>query len=128
MEKSYEVFTPSFEWIRGKAADTLCVRLQGFEKNQIKVQADNEGGLRITGERPLGGNRWSKLWQDFAVPEDCSVEAMQAKFQEETLWVTLPKREAQKGKELLLNAVAAVLVFLGLALYHVREMWTKRSS
>ena len=62
------------------------------------------------------------------MPEDCNVEAMQAKFQEETLWVTLPKREAQKGKELLLNAAVAVLVFLGLALYHVREMWTKRSS
>ncbi|KAJ8458931.1 hypothetical protein OPV22_031857 [Ensete ventricosum] len=128
MDKSYEEFYPSFQWVRGNVADTLRVHLPGFESHQIKVQADNEGGLRITGERPLGGKRWSKLWNDFVVPEDCSVAGMQAKFEKETLLVTLPKPKAEKGKDLLLNAAVAVLVLLALALYHVKEMWTKRSS
>ncbi|URE25548.1 2-aminoethanethiol dioxygenase [Musa troglodytarum] len=116
MDKSYEEFYPSFEWVRGDAADTLRVRLPGFERHQINVQADKAGGLRITGERPLGGRRWFILSQDFAVPEDCSVEGMQVKFEEETLWVTLPKLRAKKGKESLLNMAVAVLVLLGLAL------------
>ncbi|CAL9135594.1 unnamed protein product [Musa textilis] len=116
MDKSYEEFYPSFEWVRGDAADTLRVRLPGFERHQINVQADKAGGLRITGERPLGGRRWFILSQDFAVPEDCSVEGMQVKFEEETLWVTLPKLRSKKGKESLLNVAVAVLVLLGLAL------------
>ncbi|KAJ4788501.1 hypothetical protein LUZ62_039747 [Rhynchospora pubera] len=94
-DRSYVDFEPTFEWSRGEETDILRVHLPGFKREQIKVQVDSYGNLRTTGERPVEGNRWSRFWKDFRLPNNCNVNEIRAKFENETLFVTLPKQIAR---------------------------------
>ena len=53
---------------------------------------DNHGHLRTSGERPLAGNRWSRFQKDFQLPDNCIADRIRAKFDSETLTITLPKK------------------------------------
>ncbi|XP_078178226.1 uncharacterized protein LOC144572505 [Carex rostrata] len=92
--RSYVDFEPSSEWSRGEESDILRVHLPGFKKEHIKVQVDSYGNLRTTGERPLEDNRWSRFWKDFHIPADYPSNEIRAKFENETLFITLPKEIA----------------------------------
>lgn len=59
------------------------------------MQVDSYGNLRTTGERPLEDNRWSRFWKDFRIPADCPSNEIRAKFENETLFITLPKEIAR---------------------------------
>ncbi|OEL38955.1 hypothetical protein BAE44_0000024 [Dichanthelium oligosanthes] len=68
-----------------------------FRKEQIRVQIDNFGRLRITGERPLGadGNRWRRFGKDFQVPDTCDAAAIRARLDKDgILLITMPKLSA----------------------------------
>lgn len=69
----------------------LIILIKGFKREHIKVQVDSYGNLRTTGERPLEDNRWSRFWKDFRIPADCPSNEIRAKFENETLFITLPK-------------------------------------
>ncbi|KAG2536286.1 protein RESTRICTED TEV MOVEMENT 2-like [Panicum virgatum] len=90
--RAYEEYDPSVEWSRGAEADSVKIVLPGFKKDDIRVLVDNHGHLRTSGERPLAGNRWSRFQKDFQLPDNCSVDGIRAKFQSETLTITLPKK------------------------------------
>ncbi|KAG1333924.1 putative inactive protein RESTRICTED TEV MOVEMENT 2 [Cocos nucifera] len=109
-KKLEQVQKPSVPMAELRAAwKGLQVALQ-LKKEQIRVQLDNFGNLRISGERPLADNKWSRFHKMFQVPEDCNVAEIQAKFENGSLYVKLPKlitepsvkdrpTEAQKPKE-----------------------------
>ncbi|KAF3326692.1 inactive protein RESTRICTED TEV MOVEMENT 2-like protein [Carex littledalei] len=42
----------------------------GFYKDQIKVQIDNSGILRVNGKRPMGKNKWIRFRKDFQTTEN----------------------------------------------------------
>ncbi|KAL5218528.1 hypothetical protein ABZP36_019212 [Zizania latifolia] len=63
-----------------------------FKREEIRVQVDNHGHLRTRGERLVAGNRWSKFQKDFQLPANCNVDGIRAKFENNTLTITLPKK------------------------------------
>ncbi|CAN6302226.1 unnamed protein product [Urochloa humidicola] len=77
--------------------DKLSLRVdlsaQGFKKEQIRVQIDNFGRLRISGERPIGdGSRWRRFVKEFKVPDTCDAAAIRARLDKDgVLLITMPK-------------------------------------
>lgn len=64
----------------------------GFKKEQLKVQVDNLGRLRISGERPLAGNQWSRFRMVLPIPEGCNVDGIRSRFEEDgVLHITMPR-------------------------------------
>ncbi|RLN15732.1 inactive protein RESTRICTED TEV MOVEMENT 2 [Panicum miliaceum] len=84
--RAYEEFDPSVAWSRGAEADSVKIR------EDIRVLVDNHGHLRTRGERLVAGTRWSRFQKDFQLPDNCSVDGIRAKFESETLTITLPKK------------------------------------
>ncbi|KAJ8621865.1 hypothetical protein MRB53_030394 [Persea americana] len=89
--RSYEDFQPSSDWYREDKSDTLVVRLPGFVKEQLRVQLHNNGVLKISGERPIQGNKWTRFRKDFLVPDHCDRTQIRAKFETRALYITMPK-------------------------------------
>ncbi|KAJ8460097.1 hypothetical protein OPV22_033023 [Ensete ventricosum] len=90
-DRSYTEFIPNVEWARGETSDDILIHLPGFKRDQVKVQIDSHGTLRTSGERPLDGKRWSRFWKDFRLADNCSVNDIRAKFEDEMLQVHVPK-------------------------------------
>ncbi|PKA50908.1 22.0 kDa heat shock protein [Apostasia shenzhenica] len=98
-QRIYEDLRPPEEWIAGATADTLIIKLPGFTKDQLKVQIDNTGNLRTSGERPLqdgAGGRWSRFQTEHRVPERCDLRGIRARFDDGILYITLPKLIAEE--------------------------------
>ncbi|GAU24436.1 hypothetical protein TSUD_364200 [Trifolium subterraneum] len=66
--------------------------------------------LRITGERPIQGNKWRKFDQTYPVPQNSEAEKLEAKFEQGTLILKMqkklipqsqvaPKQEVEKTQE-----------------------------
>ncbi|KAI4332823.1 hypothetical protein L6164_017700 [Bauhinia variegata] len=83
-------------------AHVLLVYLPGFTKERVRITYVNSSKtLRVTGERPIGGNKWSRFNKEFHVLEDSKVEKLQGKFDKGILTITMPKKippqDAQKS-------------------------------
>ncbi|KAJ4833860.1 hypothetical protein Tsubulata_035724 [Turnera subulata] len=102
-ERVYDDFEPSTDWAREAAADTLLVYLPGFRKEQLKVQVTSARGLRLTGERQVNGNRWSRFRKEIAITSNYDPNEITAKFEKGILYVKMPKiivpDRPQQGKE-----------------------------
>jgi len=89
--REYEDFDPVVEWkLPGEDQDVVEISLPGFRKDQVRVQADNHGVLRATGERPARGGRWARFKKDLRLPDNCDADGVRAKFEGEKLIITLP--------------------------------------
>ncbi|XP_047162857.1 inactive protein RESTRICTED TEV MOVEMENT 2-like [Vigna umbellata] len=89
----YETFEPKSEMKENENAYLLLIYLPGFVKEKIKINFLKSSRLvRVTGERPLAGNRISNFEQTYSVPEDCEVEKLHGKYELGTLTVTMPKK------------------------------------
>ncbi|CAL4943487.1 unnamed protein product [Urochloa decumbens] len=88
----FEEFDPSVEWSRGAELDSVRISLPGFKREDIRVLVDSHGHLRTRGERPIAGARWSRFQKDFQLPDGCNLDGIRAKFEAETLIITLPKK------------------------------------
>jgi len=65
----------------------------GFLKERIKINFVSSSRIvRVTGERPLVGNRISRFEQTYPVPEYCEKQKLQGKFEQGTLTITMPKK------------------------------------
>ncbi|KAJ4979248.1 hypothetical protein NE237_010028 [Protea cynaroides] len=92
LKRSYEDFQPSLHWEREEGRDTLVIPLTGFKKDQLKIKINYLGNMKITGERPLEENKWSRFHMDFRIPKDCNVNEIHGKFAGEILYVRMPKK------------------------------------
>ncbi|KAK4339183.1 hypothetical protein RND71_040645 [Anisodus tanguticus] len=54
----YEDFVPSSKLVQEQHSDTLHLILPGFKKEQMRVQLTKTGILKISGQRPIGQNKW----------------------------------------------------------------------
>ncbi|CAD5189903.1 unnamed protein product [Musa acuminata subsp. malaccensis] len=108
----YDDFVPPHEVFRGKDAETFVLQLPGshslslrpsiffcihvdFNREQIKLQIDNYGKLKISGERPLINDRWKRFLKEFYVPDYCNVSEISGKFENGLLRILLPKFVAE---------------------------------
>ncbi|XP_058106757.1 inactive protein RESTRICTED TEV MOVEMENT 2-like [Magnolia sinica] len=94
-DRSHEDFQPLFDWKREDGFDTLAINLPGFKKEQLRIQALSCGKMKISGERQIDGNKWSRFQKDFHVPENCNQCEISAKFENGTLNMTMPRTATQ---------------------------------
>ncbi|XP_044378133.1 inactive protein RESTRICTED TEV MOVEMENT 2 [Triticum aestivum] len=90
--RTYVDFVPSHDLVEDTGKHTLVVNLPGFKKEHLRVQIDNYGRLRVSGERPLEGTQWSRFRKEFQVPEGCDAGGIRARFEKDgVLNVTMPR-------------------------------------
>ncbi|CAN6321396.1 unnamed protein product [Urochloa humidicola] len=102
--RTYVEFAPphSVQEDPDKLALRVDLSAQGFKKEQIRVQIDNFGRLRISGERPIGadGSRWRRFVKEFKVPDTCDAAAIRARLDKDgVLLITMPKLSPAAAKE-----------------------------
>ncbi|KAG0464863.1 hypothetical protein HPP92_019027 [Vanilla planifolia] len=90
--RSYVDFKPRAEWFKGKESNTLMVDVTGFRKEDLKVVINTGGNLKVTGERPIEGEHWSRFALSFNIPRESNPRGIQAKYDgdEGLLYVILP--------------------------------------
>ncbi|GJM95098.1 hypothetical protein PR202_ga11800 [Eleusine coracana subsp. coracana] len=92
----FDDFDPSVEWKThdeagaGAQEDVVEITLPGFRKDQVRVQVDDHGVLRATGERPVRAGRWARFVKDLRLPDNCDADAVRARFEGDRLFITLP--------------------------------------
>ncbi|KAI3993837.1 hypothetical protein MKX01_002850 [Papaver californicum] len=89
--RSYVEFEPSSELVEEKGSETLLIELIGFSKEQAKVQLEPTGNLKVSGERSLGDNKWSRFEKHFQVASNCNTDEISATFQDGVLFIIMPK-------------------------------------
>ncbi|XP_037424073.1 inactive protein RESTRICTED TEV MOVEMENT 2-like [Triticum dicoccoides] len=90
--RTYVDFVPSHDLVEDRGKHTLVVNLPGFKKEHLRVQIDNYGRLRVSGERQLEGGQWSRFRKEFQVPEGCDAGGIRARFEKDgVLNVTMPR-------------------------------------
>ncbi|KAF2306906.1 hypothetical protein GH714_022450 [Hevea brasiliensis] len=89
----YEDFEPYSKWQREQERDMLEVHLNGFKKDQLKIQLSNLGVMIITGERPLEGSKRSRFRKEFRLSSmDYKTDEIRAKMCGDILSIFLPKK------------------------------------
>ncbi|CAA0843017.1 HSP20-like chaperones superfamily protein [Striga hermonthica] len=89
---TYEEFEPLCQWQRNKDRDILEIHLQGFKKDQLRVQISNHGVLKISGERPVDTSSKSRFHKEVPAPSSTyDAQSIQAKFTNGHLYITMPK-------------------------------------
>ncbi|EEF36702.1 uncharacterized protein LOC8282385 [Ricinus communis] len=89
----YEDFEPFCKWQRDQGRDTLEVHLQGFKKDQLKIQLSNLGVIAITGERPLEENKISRFRKEIRLRKDSyKKNEIHARLTGGILCMVLPKK------------------------------------
>lgn len=64
---------------------------------ELKVQTNNRGILKVCGERPIGAssvNRWSRFHKEIRIPNDCNVKGIEAKSSHGILSIVMPRNAA----------------------------------
>lgn len=90
--RTYVDFVPSHDLVEETKKQILVVNLPGFKKEHLRVQIDNYGRLRISGERPIEGTQWSRFRKDIQVPEGCDAGGIRARFEKDgVLHITMPR-------------------------------------
>ncbi|KAG2543359.1 inactive protein RESTRICTED TEV MOVEMENT 2-like [Panicum virgatum] len=97
--RTYVDFVPpnSLQEEPDKVALRVDLSAEGFRKEQIRVQIDSFGRLRITGERSLDadGSRWRRFHKEFQVPDTCDPSAIRARLDKDgILLITMTKLSA----------------------------------
>ncbi|KAF9592281.1 hypothetical protein IFM89_013507 [Coptis chinensis] len=90
--RSYEDFQPSSNWVGEEDVDTFVIHLPGFRKEHLRIQIDTNGNLKISGECPIEGNRWSRFRKEFSAPQNCNTNEITAKFAGGLLYVKFPNK------------------------------------
>lgn len=89
--REYEEIDPPFELVKEDSYDNVLVFLPGFQKDRLKIQITSSEKLRITGERPIGHNKWRRFMKEFPLSPDRDTNRISAKFEGGILYVKLPK-------------------------------------
>lgn len=85
---------PSSSWIR-----TYTYRASGFSKDQLKVQVEPSGSLKVSGERAVdggGGRQWCHFTKRFHLPAGCGDDAaaITVQLDKGMLYVQVPRPAA----------------------------------
>ncbi|KAG9148451.1 hypothetical protein Leryth_026687 [Lithospermum erythrorhizon] len=89
---SYEEIEPFCTWQREEARETLIVHLPDFKKDQLRVQINNYGILKISGERQINATKKCKFYKEVPVPKNCINDEIRVKFINGCLYISMPKQ------------------------------------
>ncbi|OAY41907.1 uncharacterized protein LOC110623648 [Manihot esculenta] len=88
----FEDFEPYCKWQKDQERDVLEVHLNGFKKDQLKIQLSNLGVMTITGERPLEGSKRSRFRKELRLSKDYVTDEIRAKMSGGILSIIMPKK------------------------------------
>uniref|UniRef100_A0A2N9FX36 SHSP domain-containing protein n=1 Tax=Fagus sylvatica TaxID=28930 RepID=A0A2N9FX36_FAGSY len=91
VNRVYEDIDPQIEWAYEEGLDTVIVHLPEFRKEQLKVEIASTGNIRVSGQRSLGNNKWKRFVKEIPIPSNVDNNAIHANFQENILYIKLPK-------------------------------------
>ncbi|KAL2900799.1 Inactive protein RESTRICTED TEV MOVEMENT 2 [Bienertia sinuspersici] len=91
---SYKDFEPYCEWKKEDAVESLVFHLPDFKKDQLRVQVNNLGILKVSGERPITEKKAKirRFIKESKLPQGCDINDIRAKFSGGHLHVTMPKK------------------------------------
>ncbi|VVB16925.1 unnamed protein product [Arabis nemorensis] len=90
-ERVYQNFEPATRWTSEPDAEVLVADLPGFKREQLKVAVTTTRKLRLSGERPTGGNKWIRFHQEIPVPLTADIDSVSAIFKDNKLYIRHPK-------------------------------------
>nr|XP_009411302.1 PREDICTED: 17.6 kDa class I heat shock protein-like [Musa acuminata subsp. malaccensis] len=128
--RTHSECNPKCDWTEVGEFDALTVDLSGlgFKKEELKVLVDTSRKLTISGERALRDGQWRRFLRSFQLPKHCNIRELGAKFDQEILYVILPKPtnemkqsggvlKALSKRRLILTGVAAIVLVAGLGAF-----------
>lgn len=77
----------------------MCFFIQGFRREEIKVEVDNEGHINISGERKMSETKYLFFQQSFKPPENSRPETARLWLEEGILYVIISKQSTEKEGE-----------------------------
>ncbi|XP_050369699.1 inactive protein RESTRICTED TEV MOVEMENT 2 [Argentina anserina] len=88
-----DIELPSAEWVQEEGYETLIVNLQGYKKENLRIQVTSTRNIRVLGERPVRpeNNIWQRFRKEFPVPSNCDVNETSARLDNGFLYVKIPK-------------------------------------
>lgn len=70
----------------------MCVCIfPGFQKDRLKIQITSTAKLRVSGDRPIGHNKWRQFVKEFPLADDSDTNKISAKFEGGILYIKVPK-------------------------------------
>ncbi|XP_015900296.3 inactive protein RESTRICTED TEV MOVEMENT 2 [Ziziphus jujuba] len=107
LKRSYEDFEPFCQWKRDNERDILEVHLEGFKKEQLRVQFNNSGILTITGEKPIDETKCSRFKKEINIAKDSDSNKIRAKLSRGVLLITIPKITSMSSKQAAVDPASA---------------------
>ncbi|KAI6697033.1 hypothetical protein NL676_017152 [Syzygium grande] len=98
-KRFYEDFEPECKWSNEEGRDIIELHVQGFKKDQLRVQASSSGALTVTGESPLDDRRWSRFRKEFKLPNKYKLNETRAKLAGGVLHVILLKERPPQAAD-----------------------------
>ncbi|KMT11317.1 hypothetical protein BVRB_5g109980 [Beta vulgaris subsp. vulgaris] len=93
---SYVDFEPYCEWKKDDGVETLVFHLPDFKRDQLRVQVNNLGVIKVSGERQTtaDGTQRSRFLKETKIPQGCEINDIRAKFSGGHLHVVMPIKAA----------------------------------
>ncbi|KAF7099042.1 hypothetical protein CFC21_100732 [Triticum aestivum] len=105
---------PRSEWVHGDEFHTLIVDVSGFTRDQLKVQVESSGSLKIGGERALnGGRQWCHFLKRFDLPGVLDAAAIKVQLDKGVLYVQVPRSTDDSQEDALREEEDAGLSWSG---------------
>jgi HSP20 family protein len=109
----FETWSPRTDFIENDKEFKVHLDLPGMTKNDIKVNFQ-DGRLSISGERKQAAENekddyirreryYGSFYRTFTLPEAVKEDKIKATFKDGVLWVTVPKAEVSKPKEVKID-------------------------
>ncbi|KAK6924966.1 Alpha crystallin/Hsp20 domain [Dillenia turbinata] len=89
----FEQLEPPSGWTYDSNFYYLLLDLPGFKNDEVKIEVDEAGYMKVSGERQYGENKFIGLDKTYKLPENIDMEGISGRFENDMLYViTIPKR------------------------------------
>ncbi|WCJ35979.1 HSP20-like chaperones superfamily protein [Euphorbia peplus] len=99
IDHSVKEFVPYAAWTEDSLNHFLLLDLPEFKKEEVKLQVEKTGEIRISGERVVSDNKYLYFDKSFKAPQSSDLEKVTAKFEGEILYVNVPKKQLVVAEE-----------------------------
>ncbi|KAE8730725.1 hypothetical protein F3Y22_tig00002889pilonHSYRG00015 [Hibiscus syriacus] len=88
-----EKFVPTSYWTEDSEGNYLLdIDLPGFEHDEVRIEQESAGYIKVEGERIPDENRCIYIDQTFRLPENSDTENILGNFDGQHLCITVPKK------------------------------------
>ncbi|XP_057519282.1 22.0 kDa heat shock protein-like [Amaranthus tricolor] len=94
-------FDPVCDLKNEEGQQIFIIHLPDFKKEQLRVQVNKEGTLKVSGERAttLDGKNKRRFVKETKVPNGCDINSIRAKFSNGCLQVIMPTKVTPQGTQ-----------------------------